>query len=143
MSYFNYVHCGVGILSMRKMIMNKVFSCADDINIKIHYQGTDSIHLNYDNVPRLWEYYKQKYNQELVGDGLGNFHKDFKKWQADCGEIYSKESLLLGKKTYTDVLESTDKDNKIINSDHIRMRGIPTSCIKYEADKNNISVLYI
>ena len=30
MSRFNYCHCGVGILSMSKRIMNKVFSCADD-----------------------------------------------------------------------------------------------------------------
>ena len=69
-----------------------MFNGADDLNIKIYYQDTDSIHLNYDDVPRLCEYYKQKYHQELVGDGLGNFHIDFKKWQADCGEIYSKES---------------------------------------------------
>ena len=86
-------------------------------------------------MPRLCEYYKQKYHQELVGNGLGNFHIDFQKWQEDCGEIYSKESLFVGKKTYIDVLESTDKDNQIINSDHIRMRGIPTSCIHYEASK--------
>ena len=39
------------------------------------------------------------------------------------------------------MLESTDNDNKIINSAHIRMRGIPTSCIKYEADKNDITGL--
>ena len=78
----------------------------------------------------------------MVGNGLGNFHIDFD-LPDSVSEIYSKESLLLGKKTYIDVLESTDKDNKIINSDHIRMRGIPTSCIKYEADKNDITVLDI
>ena len=32
MSHYNYVHCGVEILSMPKRIMNKVFSCADDMN---------------------------------------------------------------------------------------------------------------
>ena len=142
MSHFNYVHCGVEILSMSKRIMNKVFNCADDLNIKIYYQDTDSIHMNYDDVDKLCKYYKQKYNQELVGNGLGNFHIDFD-LPGSVSEIYSKESLFLGKKTYIDVLESTDKDNKIINSDHIRMRGIPTSCIKYEADKNDITVLDI
>ena len=35
LSHFNYVHCGVGTLNMSKIIMNKVFSCADDCNIKI------------------------------------------------------------------------------------------------------------
>ena len=30
--------------------MNQVFSCADDCDIQICYQDTDSIHLNYDGV---------------------------------------------------------------------------------------------
>ena len=68
MSHFNYVHCGVEILSMSKRIMNKVFNCADDLNIKIYYQDTDSIHLNNDDVPKIVDLYKQKYNQELVGE---------------------------------------------------------------------------
>ena len=46
-------------------------------------------------------------------------------------------------KIYIDILESTDEFGNVINAEHIRMRGIPTSCIKYEADKNNITVLYI
>ena len=71
MSHFNYVHCGVEILPMSKRIMNKVFNCADDLNIKMYYQDTDSIHMNYDDVDKLCKYYKQKYNQELVGNGLG------------------------------------------------------------------------
>ena len=33
--------------------MNKVFSCADDCEIKIYYKDTDSIHLNYDDVPNV------------------------------------------------------------------------------------------
>ena len=98
MSHFNYVHCGVEILSMSKRIMNKVFSCADDVGIKIYYQDTDSIHLNYDDVHKVVERYKQKYNQELVGEYLGNFHVDFD-MDGACGEIYAKESLFLGKKT--------------------------------------------
>ena len=44
MSHFNYVHCGVDILSMSKRIVNKVFSFADDLGIKIYYQDTDNIH---------------------------------------------------------------------------------------------------
>ena len=54
-------------------------------------------------------------------------------------EIYGNENYFLGKKTYIDMLESTDKDGNTINSEHVRCRGIPTSCIKYKAsqDKNN------
>ena len=98
MSHFNYVHCGVEILSMSKRIMNKMFSCADDCKVKIYYQDTDSIHMNYDDVPILCEYYKQKYNQELVGNGLGNFHIDFDLPGA-VRDIYSKESYFLGNKS--------------------------------------------
>ena len=50
LSHFNYAHCGVDILSMSNIIMNKVFSCAYDLNIQIYYQDTDIIHLNYDDV---------------------------------------------------------------------------------------------
>ena len=97
MSHFNYVHCGVEILSMSKRIRNRVFSCAGDLNIKIYYQDTDSILLNYDDVPKTVERYKQHYNQELVGDYLGNFHVDFDLPGA-VSNIYSKENYFLGKK---------------------------------------------
>ena len=54
---------------------------------------------------------------------------------------YAIESLFLGKKTYLDILEPTDKDGKTINSEHIRLKGIPTPCIKYYAERNNMTVL--
>ena len=41
------------------------------------------------------------------------------------------------------ILESTDKDGKTINSEHIRMKGIPTPCIEYYAEQHNITVLDI
>ena len=47
----------------------------------------------------------------------------------------------LVKNTYIDILESTDKHCKTYNSEHIRMKGIPTSCIQYYAEQHNISVL--
>ena len=56
-------------------------------------------------------------------------------------EIYAVESLFLGRKTYIDILESTDKDGNTINSEHIRMKGIPTSCIQHYAEQHNITVL--
>ena len=45
LSRYNYVLCGVEILSMSKRIMNRVFGSAADIDVKIYYQDTDSIHL--------------------------------------------------------------------------------------------------
>ena len=55
MSHFNYVHCGVVILSMSKRLMNKVFSCADDCSIELYYQDTGSIHLDYEDVDKQCE----------------------------------------------------------------------------------------
>ena len=120
--------------------MNIVFSCADDFDIKIYYQDTDSIHLNYDDVDKIVERYKGKCDLNLVGEDLGNFHVDFDMYGA-TSEIYAVESLFLGTKTYIDISESTDKHGKTINSEHIIMKGIPTSCIQYYADQHNISVL--
>ena len=100
---------------MSKRIMHNVFSCADDCDVKIYHQDTDSIHLNYDDVDTVVKRYKQKYGLELVGEDLGNFHIDFSMDKANS-EIYAIESLFLGKNTYIDILESTDKDGKTINS---------------------------
>ena len=59
--------------------------------------------------------------------------------------LIAKSMLLkvyfLVKETYIDVLQSTNKDGNEINSEHIIMKGIPTSCIKYYAEQHNISVL--
>ena len=59
LSRYNYVHCGVEILSVSKRIMNKVFSPAFDIGVKIYYQDTDSIHLHYDDVGKIVKRYKE------------------------------------------------------------------------------------
>ena len=100
LNHFNYVHCGVEILSMSKRIMNRVFDCANDLGIMIYYQDTDSIHMNYDDVDKLSNYYKQKYGLDLVGKYLGNVHIDFPDIQKDCGEVYAIESVFLGKKIF-------------------------------------------
>ena len=142
MSHYNYVHAGVEILSMSKRIMNKVFDASNDCGVKIYYQDTDSTHLHYDDVIRILNRHKEKHNQDLVGQGLGNFHVDFSKDGA-VSEIYGTESYVLGKKTYIDMLESANKDNNISNDEHFRMRGIPTACIKCYAQQNNITVLGI
>ena len=57
MSHFNYVHCGVDILSMSKRIMNKVFDVSNDCGVNIFYQDKHSTHLNYDDVDKTVEKY--------------------------------------------------------------------------------------
>ena len=75
-----------------------------------------------------------------MGEELGNVHIDFSMDSANT-KTYAIESLFLGKKTYIDSSEPTDKDGKTINSEHIRMKGIPTPCIKYYAEQHIITVL--
>ena len=83
---------------------------------------------------------KKKYGSELVGEELGNFHVNFDMHGADS-ETYAVESLFLGRETYIDILEPTDKDGKIIIAEHIRLKGIPARCMKYYAQKKGITVL--
>ena len=58
-------------------------------------------------------------------------------------EICGVGSLFLGKMTYLDILEPTGKDGNAMNSEHIRCRGIATSCITYKASHDKIIVLDI
>ena len=97
MFHVHYVHCGVENISRSKRIMNKVFDVSYDCGVKICYQDTDSIHLDYDDVDKCVKTYKQTYNQDLVGDGLGNFHV-YRSMDGVVTEIYGVESLLSGNK---------------------------------------------
>ena len=135
MPHYNNVYAGVEILSMPKQIMNKVFEVSNDCGVKMYYQDTGSIHLNYDDVDKIVNRYKETYSQDLVGQGLGNFHVDFS-MDGAVSELYGNESYFLGKQTYLDILEPANKDNNIIDDEHIRMRGVPTACIKYYAEQH-------
>ena len=110
------------------------------IYIYIYYRGTDSIHLNYEDVGNVEKIYKEKYGSELVGEDLGDFHIDFSMDKANTG-IYAIDNLFLGKITYMYILESIGKDCKTINSEHIRMKGIPAPCIKYYVEQHSLTVL--
>ena len=132
---YNLGHVGTFILSYSKRIMNEVMDTASKNNINIYYQDTDSMHLDFNKIEKLSILYKEEYNKELIGDELGQFHTDFK-LKGSTGEIVSKKSIFLGKKSYIDVLEGKDKDGKIISDYHFRMKGATSNAIKYEVEKN-------
>ena len=52
-----YTYIGVMILSISKRIMNEVICTAEDNDIEIYYQDTDSNHLGVDDIKRLSELY--------------------------------------------------------------------------------------
>ena len=120
---FNIAHVGCMVLSYSKRIMNEVMDIANDAQIKIYYQDTDSMHLKREDLDQLIKLYNAKYGRELVGKNMCQFHSDFK-LEGAVSEVYSIMSIFLGKKCYLDVLEGFDKDGNKINGHHIRMKGV-------------------
>ena len=92
-----YTYIGSLILSMSKRIMNEFMCSAEDLDLEIFYQDTDSMHMNYDEAPILTKEFKRKYGRELVGKNIGHFHIDFEMDGAvDDIYIYAVEKLVLG-----------------------------------------------
>jgi hypothetical protein len=131
---FNLAQVGVSILSTSKRIMNEVFDIANDKNYPIYYTDTDSLHCNYDDVEKIEKHFKLKYDRELTGKQLGQFHIDFDLDGAKS-EIYATKSIFLGKKCYIDKLESKDCNGKLINGYHYRMKGVTVEGLQFEANK--------
>ena len=135
---FNRGHIGCAILSMSKRIMNEVFDVANTNKYPIYYTDTDSLHCNLEDVPKLEANYKERYNKELNGKALEQFHTDFSMLDEDENprqgkgeEIYAIKSIFLGKKSYMDYLESKGKDGNIIHGFHIRLKGITEAGLEY------------
>ena len=121
--------------------MNEVLCLAEDLSLSIHYQDTDSMHINYEEVDVLAKEFKNnEYNRELIGDDMGSFHVDFD-MDGASGEICAKENYFIAKKVYLDILESVDENNNIMNENHIRMKSVPTTCIKYTSREQGIQPL--
>jgi len=121
---YNRAHCGIAILSMSKRIMNEVMNTANDLNINIYYQDTDSMHIDDDQIENLANTYKEIYEKELIGKGLGQFHSDFKHKNKACKDVVATKSIFLGKKAYIDYLEGTMPDGTKDYCIHARMKGI-------------------
>jgi hypothetical protein len=132
--HYNIAQVGVCILSMSKRIMNEVMCLAEDNALELYYQDTDSIHIKDRDIKTLSDAFTLKYNRQLIGKGMGQFHSDFD--LKGCNDVYAKRSIFLGKKSYIDELVGTDKDGNEKIGYHIRMKGIPESCMHYTAEKN-------
>lgn len=121
---YNRAHCGIAILSMSKRIMNEVMGTANDNNINIYYQDTDSMHMDNDKIPDLALKYTEIYKKELIGKEFGQFHSDFSHKNKKCTDVIATKSIFLGKKAYIDYLEGTLPDDKKEYCIHARMKGI-------------------
>ena len=67
---------------------------AEDEGLNIWYQDTDSMHINYEEVELLALAFKNKYNRDLIGEDMSQFHIDFD-LDGACDEIYPTESYVL------------------------------------------------
>ena len=135
--HFNNCQIGIEVLSMSKRIMNEVMCLAEDAQLNMYYQDTDSIHIDSVSVPVLAEKFKLKYNRELIGKEMGQFHTDFSS-NTLKGDLVSVESIYLGKKCYIDKLSNGEGIDY-----HIRMKGVPTQSIQYYARENNLTVFQV
>ena len=126
-TFYTNTLLGVQILSMSKRIMNEVMCTAEDINIKIYYQDTDSMHIEKNKINSLADEYKKRYGRDLIGKNLGQFHNDFD--EVENG--YSYKSIFVGKKMYVDMLKN-DKNKYGI---HYRMKGVNLDCVKLYAEE--------
>ncbi len=141
-SHFNTAQVGSEILSMSKRIMNRVMCLAEDNGLDIYFTDTDSIHMKEGNIKILQKLFKEKYNQELMGEQTGQFNSDFD--LDDCEDVYSKEVIFLGKKCYCDALVGINKKTgEIVEDYHFRMKGIPQDVIKYECKKRKITIMQL
>ena len=127
-------HIGALILGMSKRIMNEVICTAEDNNIDVYYQDTDSIHIKKQDVESLGDAFRARFGRELIGLEMGQFHVDFP--LIDNKETWSKRSIFLGKKCYIDCLINTEGKEE----DFIRMKGVPERVVKNTAKDMKIEL---
>ena len=124
--------------------MNEVMCTAEDNGLQIYYQDTDSMHISNDDVALLRDYYNKKYNRELIGKKMGQFHVDFDLNDDNgnsCTDIIATDTIILGKKCYIDKLVGKDKNNNDVHGYHVRMKGVSNKSIMYTS-KGDLMGLY-
>lgn len=121
---------GSHVLAMSKRLVTQVTSLAQDLGIGIYYTDTDSIHIDRDSLEDLATAFRLKYDRELVGKDLCQFHTDFP--VTERGMMWSTLFIGVGKKAYIDCL--TDGVDKHY---HIRLKGIPERSIYKFCEKHN------
>jgi hypothetical protein len=170
--FFNSSHLGAMVLSVSKRIMNRVMVLYEDMHdvglfsdFRMFYMDTDSIHICKSHIVKLFKEYTERYKERiLVTPGvetdyslptkaLGMFNTDFEPIPNSTPPL---STVFIGvmKKVYLDCMLSWKKDLpsntslSLKNADtsyHVRMKGVPTKCVKQSANDTNMSLqeLYI
>lgn len=148
-NHFNTCHVGVEILSHAKRIMNRVICLAHDLEIKVWYTDTDSMHIDLTRISDLEKAYFEKYKRSLCGKDMGQFHVDFEMdgddddFGCEKSTIVAINHLGIAKKTYIDELRGEADifgDGSFVRIDdipvyiqgwHVRMKGVPRAALDY------------
>ena len=131
--HFNFSLLGIQVLSMSKRIMNEVMCLAFDLGCHIYYQDTDSFMIERDELPMLQKEFNKKYNRELIGSNLGQFHCDFPSINNHDEMPWSVEAYFLMKKMYVHkITDSTGEMDYVI-----RGKGLTQNSIKYASKSFN------
>jgi hypothetical protein len=141
-THYNKIHLGIVILDETKRIMSEVMTTAQDENIPIYYQDTDSMMLHDADIPKLEEVFMAKYGRKLVGKDLGQFNSDLNPEDDSeaCGkkikDIYATEGIFVGKKAYILKVECVDEEGKVYDAGyHSRCKGVNTQSIEHLLSK--------
>lgn len=137
----NIAQVGSSVLSWSKRIMNEVMCLAEDNGVEIFYQDTDSMHMFEEDIEKLSIAFTQKYSRNLIGESLGQFHTDFS-MSGKYNDIHSRRMIMLGKKSYIDELVGKDEQGNEHIEYHIRMKGIPNSCVEYTTKQLQLKTPY-
>lgn len=128
---------GSNVLAGSKCVMQTFTSIVEDLAEKkgiiphIYYTDTDSNHILTSLVDEARIEYIKRYNEDPIGENIGQFHNDFdspasfKRGENVKG---ADESYFLAKKVYCDHLIGDQGSDGF----HMRMKGVPGSVIKPE-----------
>ena len=87
-NHFNLLQLGASVLSWSKHILNQVMKAAEQNNIDLYYQDTDSIHLKKSDLNKLAEIYKKKYGIQLIDKQMIQFHCNFDSLNGAVGKVF-------------------------------------------------------
>lgn len=136
-NYSNFSLGGILILDYSKRLMNRVICLAEDNNIDIFYQDTDSIHLKNKDVEKLFYLFREKYGENLNGKNMGNFHIDLKH---NGNDAIGLKGIFLAKKSYC--YELRDMKTGEIGY-KICYKGVPEKVIYDICEKRNITPIQL
>ena len=148
-NHFSRPHIGVSILSQSKRIMNDVICLAENSNLDIFYQDTDSLFMKEAHIALIEDLYKTTYNKALIGDELGQFKRDFKLEFGEADEfgnkkkssnVWSDYNIFLGKKAYFNKLEGMGKEGEQITGNKITLKGISGQSIETYSELKGVAV---